>query len=151
MIARSSWPLAAVIALGLAIISIASSCTKNQRVTTIRASLVTVNTARDEFVSWDLEHQRALLLESKTRDEALAKVAAYEDKRRKAVDGFEIAYRALALAATQTDGPSLTAAMSAVKELYEAIAKLKADASKGSDVRDTTDASTDTPPTQGAP
>ena len=121
----SGWALAFVYALCLAILAIGSSCTKNERLTTIHASLLSVNVARDEFVTWDLEHQRDILKTATSREDALAKIAAYEEKRRKVEVGFELTYKALALAATQTDGPSLSAASSAVAELLDSIAKLR--------------------------
>lgn len=121
----TSWPLLAVIGMCLATISIGASCTKNERLTTVHASVVAVNTARDEFLSWDLEHQRQIVAASTSREDALAKIAAYEETRRKVEIGFELTYKALALAATQTDGPSLTAAVDAVKNLLDAIAKLR--------------------------
>lgn len=130
MIRRSiTWPLAALISLFLAFIAVNSACTKNQRLSTIRATLVSVNTTRDEFSAWDLDHQReiykAVLAAGGTKDDALAKIAAYEDKRRKVVDSFELTYKALALAATQTDGASFTAAIDAAKELIDSVNKLR--------------------------
>ena len=122
-----TWPLAAIISLGLAIISVGSAYTKNQRLSTIHASLVSVNTARDEFASWDLEHQRRLLQEAATREEALAKIGTYEDRRRVVEHSFELAYRALALAATQADEASMSAAVSSVRSLDESIGKLRSD------------------------
>jgi hypothetical protein len=130
---RATWPLAAIIALMLAVISIAASCTKNQRLSTIHASLVAVNTTRDEFAAWDLDHQRGLLASSSSREEVLAKIAAYEadPDRRKLIDGFELAYKALALAATQTDQATFDAAAEAVKALVDSFTKLRKDQTKG--------------------
>lgn len=112
---------------------VAISACKNERLTTIHASIVAVDTARDEFVKWDLDHQHGLIDESKahgeTRDQAAAKLDAYVLKRQVVVDGFRIVYRALALASTQTDELSLTAAKVEIAKLLESILTLRGDIS----------------------
>lgn len=123
----SSWHILAVAFLCLATISMAASCTKNERLTTIHASVLSVGAAWDEFVVWDLEHERKLLAESTTREEVDKKIAAYEKLRHPVEVARALAYQELSIAATQSDSPSLTRAAKAVQNLVDAIAKLRAD------------------------
>ncbi len=100
------------------------SCTKNTRLTTIQASLVTVNAARDGFVVWDRQHQSSIVDAATTREDAIAKIDAYRKEREKTLHAFETVYRVLAIAATQTDEPSLKSALAQSAELVQAIKKL---------------------------
>ncbi len=139
---KITWPLAAIISLGLAILSINASCTRNQRMSTINASFVTVNTARDEFFTWDLEHRRKLLGESKDQAEFDAKTAAYDAKFAKVIGSLELTYKALLFAATKSDEFSMSAATAAVTELFQTISQFK----KSVDVRDGSSVPGDPPP-----
>jgi|SRR5262245_11266851 len=100
-----------------------ASCTRGQRVDTIHTTLVAVTSARDGFTAWDRQHQLALVSAASTREEAEASVSSYHASRAIVIDGFEFAYRALAVAATQTDELSLRAAVGAADDL---IAKVRA-------------------------
>jgi hypothetical protein len=102
-----------------------AACTKNQRVNTIQTSLVAVNVARDGFTAWDLQHQSAIVDAASSRDEAEQKIAAYKAARDPVIAGFEIAYRALAMAATQTDDSSLAVALKASSDLFLAVKQLR--------------------------
>jgi hypothetical protein len=101
-----------------------SACTKSQRTDTLRTSLISLNAARDGFTSWDREHQQQIVDQSASRDEALKALETYRDRRKTVADGFEVAYRALALAATQTDDPSLNAALASSRDLVDAVKAL---------------------------
>lgn len=102
-----------------------ASCTHEGRSETLRASLVTVNAARDGLAAWDRQHQQAIADAAKTREQALAEIDAYHQRRQPVLDGFEVCYRAIALAAVQTDSPSLRAALTAAAEVLDAVKKLK--------------------------
>ncbi len=101
-----------------------SACA-NQRTSTIHSSLVAVNVARDGFVAWDRQHQHEIVKAATTRDEVQRNIADYIVKRAPVVEGFEAAYRALAIAATQSDDTSLAAALRAGAELFEQVKKLR--------------------------
>lgn len=101
-----------------------SSCTKSQRTDTLRTSLISLNAARDGFTSWDRDHQQQIVDQSDSRDEALKALESYRDRRKPVAESFEVAYRALALAATQTDEPSLNAAIASSRELIDAVKAL---------------------------
>ncbi len=102
-----------------------AACNKDQRVNTIHASIVALDAARDGFVQWDHDHQMSIVDAATSREEGAAKLAAYRKKRQDVLDGFQIAYRALALAATQTDDPSLKAALDEAGKLLLLITQLR--------------------------
>ncbi len=101
-----------------------SACTKNQRVDTLRTSLISLNAARDGFTSWDRDHQQQIVNQATNRDDAVKALESYRDRRKPVAESFEVAYRALALAATQTDDPSLTAALESSRQLVDAVKAL---------------------------
>lgn len=103
------------------------ACTKDTRLSTLQASITAVNAARDGFVIYDRTHQTAILDQSATREVFTAKITAYRQERETILNTFEVVYRALAVAATQTDGPSLEAALAQAGELVTAIHKLTGD------------------------
>lgn len=105
--------------------TVGASCNKSQRVDTLRASVISVNVARDGFTTWDSHHQAAIIRDAATREAAQTALSEYRDKQSRVVTGFEVAYRALAVAATQTDEPSLHAAIAAASELLELVESIK--------------------------
>lgn len=97
------------------------ACTQDQRQSTIRNTLVTVNAARDGFTTWDRSQQDQIVKDATSREEGVAKLTAYRAERADVVADFEIVYRALAVAATQVDELSLKNAQAAASELIAAI------------------------------
>lgn len=123
-------PTSAILSLSLicmAMMISSISCTKNERIETLHASLIAVNSARDGFVAWDLPHQQAIVEAATSHEQGAAALAAYQAKRKPVVDGFEVAYRAIALAATQTDDLSLQAALATAGDLIAAVKRLIGD------------------------
>lgn len=122
------YPIAAyfllVVCSALFATSLMASCTSSQRADTIHAAVISVDAARDGFVAWDRDHQQSLIDQSTSRDIGLKALASYRDQRQPIMDTFEVAYRALALAATQTDDPSLKAALSSAGDIVDAVKKL---------------------------
>lgn len=100
------------------------ACTKDTRLSTLQASITSVTAARDGFVIYDRVHQQDLLDTSATREQFTVVITAYRKEREMILNTFEVVYRALAVAATQTDGPSLNAALAQAGELVTAIHKL---------------------------
>jgi hypothetical protein len=98
-----------------------SACNRSQRVDTIRTTLLAVNAARDGFTSWDSQHQQVIVGGATTRDAAQQALDAYRNERKPVADGFELAYRTLAVAATQTDDFSLKAALSTASDLIDKV------------------------------
>jgi hypothetical protein len=97
----------------------------NKRTNSISASLVAVNAARDGFTSWDRDHQVALVDKATTREESDKALASYHLQRIPVVASFEVAYRALAVAAVGNDEGSLAAAIDAAQKLIEAVKQLR--------------------------
>lgn len=118
---RSPIPTFLLLFIGMLASGPLMACSKNQRVDTIHTTLLAVNSARDGFTAWDAQHQQALVAAATTREAAEQTVASYHDSRRPVVDGFEVAYRALAVAATQTDELSLSAALTTASELIDKV------------------------------
>jgi hypothetical protein len=100
------------------------SCGGSQRQKTLRAAIVATNVARDGFTGWDGDHQKAIVDKAASREEGERELAAYRAKREPIVARFEAAYRFLALAATQSDDPSLREALKASGDLLDAIKTL---------------------------
>ena len=111
----------AVVCLLLFGCAMMGACNRSQRTDTLRASIISVNAARDGFLQWDRTHQHELVAAATSRDQAEQSLATYRREREPVVNGFEVAYRALALAATQTDDPSLKVALTTAGELVDAV------------------------------
>ncbi len=103
-------------------------CGSNSRTTAIQTSLVAVNAARDGFVAYDRQHQIDIADAATSKEEAKAQLQAYRKDRELLLHSFEVVYRALAIAATQNDAPSLTDAVRQATALAESIKKLTAKA-----------------------
>lgn len=88
-----------------------SGCSSNQRHDSLRGAITAVNAARDGFTTWDAQHQAKIVEAATTRTEAETSISAYYTVRQPVLDGFELAYRLIALAATQIDDLSLKAAL----------------------------------------
>lgn len=113
-----------LVCLALFTTSTMSACNKSQRTDTLHAALVSVNAARDGFIAWDREHQQTIVDQASTKEDAFKALESYRTARQPVMDSFEVAYRALALAATQTDDPSLQAALALSGDLIDAVKKL---------------------------
>ena len=124
-------PLRYLLTLGLCLALIAPliACGGGQRQKALRATLVGLNAARDGFATWDMGHQKAIVEQATTREEAELKLATYRGERATLVDVLELAYRALAAAATQSDEPSAKAALAAAGAALGAIRQLTGEAS----------------------
>lgn len=105
-------------------VAVPSCSGTTQRTKTLQTTLVAVNAARDGFVAWDRQHQHELVEKATSKDDALLAIDAYHKKREPITSSFEVVYRAVAVAATQTDEVSLKAALAKAGELYDALKKL---------------------------
>lgn len=123
-VASTVAPLLIVAMLGGVALAGSTGCSSTQRTDTIRNSLVAVNAARDGFTTWDGQHQRDLVKRATTRIEAEAAISSYHQGRQPVLDGFELAYRLIALAATQNDDPSVKAALAQVGVIIDLVKRL---------------------------
>lgn len=125
MIRAQSSALWMFVSLFLVMIAITPGCSgPTKRTRTLQTTLTAVNAARDGFVAWDRQHQHELVEKATTKDAANQAIDAYHKKREPITTSFEIVYRAVAMAATQTDELSMQAALAKAGELYDAIKKL---------------------------
>lgn len=106
------------------VIAAALSCV-SQREKALRAAFVTVNVARDGFVTFDRDRQHRIVQDAKTLEEGQAALAAYRTERDKVLAVFDDVYRALTAAVVAEDSPSLGAAQRVIKQLKQALDDLK--------------------------
>lgn len=93
------------LALAFALGTSQMACGASARETTIHTAYVATDSARAAFLAFDAKHQQAIVEAAKTRDEAAAKLAAYREKRAKAVEALDASFRAIAAAAILNDNP----------------------------------------------
>jgi hypothetical protein len=108
----------------------AAGCAASQRETTIRTSVAAADTIRDGFLAYDGPHELELARSGPATPEgkvaATAALAAYQAKRAATVDkAFIVVYRAIAVAATLNDQPSLDGIKAAIGQLTAAYSALK--------------------------
>lgn len=113
-----------IVCLALFVTSTMSACNQSQRADTIHASIIAVDAARDGFVPWDLAHQKDVVSAAASRAEADDNLAKYRATQTTIVNTFVVVYRALALAGTQTDDPSLTVALQSAADLVASVKAL---------------------------
>lgn len=109
---------------------LAPACGASQRETTIRAAIVTVDTARDTFLAHDGPHELELARSGPATPEgkaaAASALAAYQAKRTTVDKALLLAYRAIAVATTLNDQPSLDGIQAAIAQVVAAYNALKA-------------------------
>lgn len=124
--------IAAVVLAALVAVVAASGCAANQRESTLKTALITVDSARDGFLAYDRAHELSLVAHCDptvdTKEQCVAKVtesnaalAAYQAKRAKLDPMFGAAYRGIAAAELLHDDPSLNGMQAAIAQLIEAL------------------------------
>lgn len=73
--------------------SIADKATKS-----ISTALVATDAARDQFASWDKQHQLDIVDKASTKEGAVSALQEYRDKRQKIVQAFTVAYASMGAA-----------------------------------------------------
>ena len=109
----------------LAIALIIAACASHQA--ELRTALTTLNSARDGFTAWDSEHQAEIVRQATSLDEGKAALADYRRKREPVIDGFGIAYKALATATLAPTVDNLGALVADMATLAIAVKNLGAD------------------------
>jgi hypothetical protein len=99
-------------------------CGATSREKTISSTLIAANASRDAFVAYDGQHQQLLIDESKTKPEAVAKLAEYRVEQAKVESLFGGVYRAVALAAVLDADQSLSGLLSAAGLLRDELKAL---------------------------
>lgn len=112
-----------VVCLLLFACSVLSACAQSQRQDVLRDTLTGLNAGRDGFLTWDQKHQQAILESAPDRATYDKQIAAYRSgPQSEVLQGMTLAYRGVAVAATQSDQTSLDAAL---KQAAELIAQIK--------------------------
>lgn len=110
----------ALAGVGVAL-ALCSGCAGSQRTDTIKAALITADSARDGFLAYDRAHEMELVQQAVSADDARAKLIAYQTKRAKVDPMFALAYRAIAAAELLNDDTSVTSMQSAIVSLLDAL------------------------------
>jgi hypothetical protein len=121
---RFAWPLVAIIALSLAVMSIMAACNNGQRRDTLRVARVGVLTARDAYLRWDRERQMKIVEQSATREERDRLTAEHRDRREKMNAVFIAVHDRLLKASLEGDQKSLDAATAAADKVSAAMKDL---------------------------
>ena len=66
---------------------------------TLATSLAATNGARDSFLAWDKDHQLGLVDKATSKEEAVAALAVYREKRAPVLQAFTVAYSVIGAAA----------------------------------------------------
>lgn len=90
----------------------------------LQTSLVALNAARDGFLSWDGNHQQQIVREATSLENGQAALSEYRTRRESVVQGFTVAYSALAAAALEKSAAMILEAATAAKEVYTLIKML---------------------------
>ena len=90
----------------------------------LQTSLTALNAARDGFLAWDKNHQQKIVDEATSMEQGKAALAAYRSKREPVVQGFVVAYSALAVAALERSAAMILEAALAAKEVYSLVKML---------------------------
>lgn len=97
------------------------ACGASQRESTIKAALVTVDAAREAWLAYDHHAQMEIVARATSLEDGRAKLAAYRANQGKIETAFEVAYRAVAAAATLNDDASLAGMVAAVAAATKAV------------------------------
>lgn len=107
-----------------------SACGASARETTLKTATATLDAARDTFLAYDGPHELELARSGPATPEgkaaAAAALTAYQAKRSATIDkAFVVAYRAIAVAWTLNDQPSLDGIQAAIAQVMAAYNALK--------------------------
>lgn len=119
--------LAITLKLLLVLYLLATCGGQSQRERTIKATLVAVNQARDAFIAFDSKTQDLIADTAPSVARGMELFAAYRAKRELVVKAFELAYRAIAIAATANDDPSFKSMLDAVRAITKAYENFQKD------------------------
>ncbi len=108
----------------LAIIALATACSKHARRDTINAALLATNAARDGFVQYDAGMQDKIVAEATSLDDGKAKLKEYRERRAKVLALFPVVYYSIAAAAQANDDASFVKMKKSLKALLDAVMPL---------------------------
>jgi hypothetical protein len=110
----------------LVLVALLAGCGMSAREKALRATFVTINSARDGFTKFDAQKQQQIVDDAKTLEEGQAALAAYRKDREKVLGLFEGVYQAFAAAVLAEDDTKTKAGMLAILDkLKEALTALQ--------------------------
>jgi hypothetical protein len=128
MKAAIKWTIPPIVLAALfvaAILAPLSGCGASARERVIRATFVTINSARDGFTTFDAQHQQQIIDDAKTLDEGKAALVAYRHNRETVLVILVDAYLALSTAVLADDPKSLAILLEVADHLKQAIDDIK--------------------------
>lgn len=111
--------------LVLLVVLALAACGASQRERTVKATLAAVNETRDAFIVFDRTVQQTIVDTAPTYERGDAALLRYRVKRVRVVDAFALAYRAISIAATVNDDPSVATMAAAARAVADAWRLLK--------------------------
>ena len=114
-----------IFAVGLVLVAVSlTACGANAHTKALQTSLVSIDAARDGFVKWDEHHQASIVEKATSAEEGAAALKSYRAQRAAVIEGFTVAYSALAAAALDDNMGRLTEALNAASHVYQLIKDL---------------------------
>ena len=115
-----SWTKRAVSVVAFAVV-VAACAGQAKHEKTLKTTLVSLNAARDGFVTWDRLHQEQIIKDAPSLAEGKSALATYREARQPVSLVFEVAYRGLAVAALDPSDLNVMRVLEQVKEVVETI------------------------------
>lgn len=98
-----------------------ASCTGASRTRTLSVALESLNAMRDALVAYDAQHQERIVDSATNLEDGKRRLAEYRTRRERVTAALLTAYSALAVAASDTSGDRMQAAISAVVQVHSLI------------------------------
>jgi hypothetical protein len=112
--------------IALLLLIVLAACGPTAREKAISATFVSINAARDGFVSYNTAHENDIVTHAATKVEAVNNLTKYRLAREHVTEAFIAAYHALSAAVLVASDPkSLPALLQAAADLKVAIAALE--------------------------
>lgn len=111
-------------AIGLVVlVALLAACGPGARDKALRGSLLAVDASAAAFVTYNREHQAAIVDEATSYDDGTSRLVAWHQQREPLLDSIRLAYRLIAAAAMDTSTP-LSDVLATVEALVGAVEKL---------------------------
>lgn len=101
------------------------SCGPSSQQKALSDTLLAINSARDGFETWDLDHEALIVKSAPSKEDAEKNLLMYHDHRQMVVDAFSVAYQALAIAALKPSDATMADAETKLKALLLTLEDLR--------------------------
>lgn len=105
----------------LVLILALTACGASQRQDTIKTALVGVDASRDAFLAFEHTAEQAIIAKASSAADGTTKLAAFQADRAKINNLFNVAYHAIAAAATANSDQSVASMQAAIALLVAAV------------------------------